>query len=564
MKTARALMLVFLFLVLVGADQSWGEIIPGDRRIDWEPGIPGGIPSRTAICANVKDAPYKAEGDGVTDDTAAIQRAINDCPEGQGVYLPTGTYKLTYPLSIHKGIVLRGDGPDKTRILGNSSRARTIINIGGWVEKNATHVVSGYRKGSKSIIVSDASDFKSGDYIIIDQLNDRSFVDRKDCTWYNRENNNRALGQILQVISVEVATKKITFDPELYYTFSSTYCPQVFKVAEKVVKYAGIEDLYVERVNAYPGQGFNIRVQGAAYCWVKNVESNKVSGRHIQFSRCFRCELRDSFIHHAHNYGAGGKAYGISLTEMSSDTLVENNIAYYLNTGIELEGAGPGNVIAYNYTDVMWNHDYPNTTWLMADIGSHCAHPYMALFEGNILSHFSPDYQHGSASHYTLFRNYIDRQHFAKHTAFPNDYDGNTRRHRVPIDIWYFNRYMNVVGNVLGQPGDTGSYEIEGRDCADDEVAIYKLGYNSDGDCSGAGNDPQVKATLLRHGNYDYMNNATLWDPNIPERTLPFSLYLRSKPAFFGNLRWPAIGPDLDPMIGTLPAKQRFETMAPR
>jgi hypothetical protein len=41
---------------------------------------------------NVKD--YGATGDGVTSDTAAIQSAIDDCPEGGSVFFPSGTYYL--------------------------------------------------------------------------------------------------------------------------------------------------------------------------------------------------------------------------------------------------------------------------------------------------------------------------------------------------------------------------------------------------------------------------------------------------------------------------------------
>ena len=45
--------------------------------------------------------------------------------------------------------------------------------------------------------------------------------------------------------------------------------------------------------------------------------------------------------------------------------------------------------------------------------------------------------------------------------------------------------------------------------------------------------DAQVSATTLRHGNFDYVTNTVKWDPAITNHTLPNSLYLTQKPAFF-------------------------------
>lgn len=46
--------------------------------------------------------------------------------------------------------------------------------------------------------------------------------------------------------------------------------------------------------------------------------------------------------------------------------------------------------------------------------------------------------------------------------------------------------------------------------------------------------DLKVKATLLRHGNWDSLNNAVIWDANIPDHTIPNSLYLTGKPSWWG------------------------------
>ncbi len=63
---------------------------------------------------NVKMAPFNAVGDGVTDDTAAFQAAINYLlPTGGHISVPKGTYKITSSLSITAAvwtpILIKGD-----------------------------------------------------------------------------------------------------------------------------------------------------------------------------------------------------------------------------------------------------------------------------------------------------------------------------------------------------------------------------------------------------------------------------------------------------------------------
>src|SRR5262249_30633884 len=122
------------------------------------------------------------------------------------------------------------------------------------------------------------------------------------------------------------------------------------------------------------------------------------------------------------------------------------------------------------------------------------------------------------------------------------------------------NTYMNVVGNVFGTPGKSTTYEIDGTLRNNSEITIYELGYTSIGD-SGPVSDPNVKGTLLRHGNFDYVTLDTVWDPTIPERTLPPSLYVSGRPGWWGNLPWPPFGPDLNPIVNTLPARVRFASI---
>jgi hypothetical protein len=119
---------------------------------------------------------------------------------------------------------------------------------------------------------------------------------------------------------------------------------------------------------------------------------------------------------------------------------------------------------------------------------------------------------------------------------------------------------MNVLGNVLGTRGLAGLiYESSIPDWAlCGHPSIFRLG---DGAVppTACTFDSGVKATILRHGNFDYFNNSVVWDPTISNHTLPLSLYLTQKPAFFGTQTWPFVDTGSTPMVGVLPAKLRFD-----
>lgn len=83
---------------------------------------------------NVLEAPYSAAADGATDDTAAIQDALDDAGTAGGgtVYLPAGKYRVNGTLSVPAGVELRGaqDVPFHTTSEGTVLLAYTLANKG--------------------------------------------------------------------------------------------------------------------------------------------------------------------------------------------------------------------------------------------------------------------------------------------------------------------------------------------------------------------------------------------------------------------------------------------------
>ena len=89
--------------------------------------------AKSTFWLNIKD--YGAQGDGVADDTSAIQAAIAAVPSSGGcVYFPKGAYVTSSPLNIKSNLRICGDAWGRAKILNTSSDVFNM-NIGSLVDK---------------------------------------------------------------------------------------------------------------------------------------------------------------------------------------------------------------------------------------------------------------------------------------------------------------------------------------------------------------------------------------------------------------------------------------------
>jgi parallel beta-helix repeat protein len=75
---------------------------------------------------------YGAHGNGVADDTTAVQNAINGLPTTGGVvYFPAGTYKLTAPIALFSNVVLAGAGASSILAVSGNVNGITVQGTAG-------------------------------------------------------------------------------------------------------------------------------------------------------------------------------------------------------------------------------------------------------------------------------------------------------------------------------------------------------------------------------------------------------------------------------------------------
>jgi hypothetical protein len=472
----------FLAAVFLTVHLLHAQIIPDQRRITWNPGIPGGIPEVSGPVENVIN--YGADPTGKTDSHDAIEAAIHNLPSAGGiVYIPEGTYLLNSTLLIDRNqVVIRGAGMTSTRILSNANDVSIRVEsstAGDWQE-----IVDGYHLGSFQIEVENGAAFTKGTFMEIQQEND-SVIMYTESTWIQRWAEN-SVGQVFEIVDIQ--DNSIILKTSLHHTFSRNLNPVARPFT--AIRNVGIENLFIQKLKP---ANHTISFDHTAYCWIRNVESYMTMRSHVQLSASLGHEIKASFFHKSYNYGGGGHGYGVMCGNHTSDVLVENNVFDSLRHAMMVQTGANGNVYAYNYSTNPVQGEpgsVLNTGWIPPDISVHGHYPFMNLFEGNDVMEIGiSDYWGPAGSGNTYLRNRVKG-------------DG--------ILCYDHSHEQNLLGNVT-------TFLI-----------------NSDNTC----------LRLLEHGNI--INGVTVWDNKIEDHTIPASLYLDKVPTFFKGHHWPPFGPDAE------------------
>jgi Pectate lyase superfamily protein len=486
--------LLFCLFITVNA-----ELTLNNRAIAWNPGITVVIPAQKDT-VNLSD--YGAKGDSITDNAPAFTAAINALPSSGGVIrIASGKFIVSQSITIGKSIIIAGNGYNSTKFYFTNSDMKPCFDVLTYQRGTWVGVTSGYTKGSTQLQVTDASSFTPGCFVELQQSNDSSIMYTKQ-EWKQSWAEN-AVGQINTVLSVTGNTVKLT--RPLYLDYSEKLLPQIRK--QGFVTFAGFENFYITKT-APSADGATFSFKNAAYCHVKNVESDHTRKAHITCETVFASEFSQNYFHHSYDYGGDGHGYGISLSLHTTDCLIENSIFYHLRHAMLTQLGASGNVFGYNYSaeNVQGTGETNlNQGWTPCDISMHGHFPNNNLYESNVVQEIDiSDYWGPCGSGNTLFRNKVVKE---------------------GIDILDNSHNQNILANII----PTVSYGV-------------LIDYGITG--------------TLSHGNT--IDGLTQWDNSTANHSFPSSYYLTSKPSFYTTEPWPAFGPDVYE-ASKIPAENRFE-----
>ena len=316
--------------------------------------------------------------DGISDSAAFAEAVLFADAEGRArrptsVFVPPGRYLLTETLRLESGVALVGSGIGVTFIdleLGDGVEGITMVGAptgdGTWIP-----LTEDLAAGETRISVGQL--FAKDQVVELEQDN----VDRMrtspdwDVDW-----GEGSAGEIAVVF--DSGDTAAVVSSGVFDTYEVARNARIRPIT--AIRETGVEAMTIERLD--PGYGHSIAMRFGFDLWVKDVEMIKTSRAHIGIDVVGRCEITGSRIHGAHDYGDGGRAYGISVARHTTSCLIENNALWDLRHALIIQLGASGNVFGYN--DVRGSAGYEDRQ-PRADISIHGHWPQANLFEGNVI-----------------------------------------------------------------------------------------------------------------------------------------------------------------------------------
>lgn len=455
--------------------QVFAQVLPADRAVDWTmAGLKSEIPTPNVII-DFLDA--GGIGDGEFVNNGVIESIIADhIGDTVQVNFPRGIFHFDATIHVPGNFIINGLGADSTLLEFDLDGMNThMIRVGGSTSPAINSSVSGsVIKGETIVEVVAVDSFKVGDWV---QIKDYD-VDNVYSEWgeYNT-------GQILKI--KEITGDEIEFESPFRRDYDALDEPFIIRINMK--ENVAIQNLKLKRLDTAPPPASNINFFNAANCLVKCVESELTNFAHIRIDFSSNIEVRGSNFYDGHDYGGGGKAYGVVCQLTTGECLVQDNTFEHLRHAMLLQAGANGNVYAYNYSKDAYWEESPNNA--AGDIVLHGNYVYANLFEGNIVQNIVIDHSHGINGPYNTFL----RNRAELYGIFMNNSPASNSQ--------------NFIGNEIPNEGFLlGFYAFEGTD-------HFKYGNNHRGETKPEGTGDLPDESYYLEEALPYFEYYELWPP---------------------------------------------------
>jgi hypothetical protein len=308
-------------------------------------------------------------------------------PEGAVILFKAGDYHFTRQIKLPSYFVLRGEGAAHTNLIFDLENEESAIYVGGKPSRELIALSHPVVKGESEI------HFQTTDLTKYPLVDVGEFVMLAD----NDEHlitSSWAKGRTGQMIEVKrVGLEGIEMVGKARRTYNMVNKPVLQKV--KMVEQSGIEKLRIVNNTKTERQTSNIHFSFAHNCWVSMVTSQKANYSHVLLEYSSHCEVKNSTFRDAHEYGNGGKGYGITLQFATSECLVSANRLIRLRHSILLQAGANGNAIHANKSESpYWDGVFlPKNS--AGDIVLHGNYVYANLIQKNSCENLVIDNSHG-------------------------------------------------------------------------------------------------------------------------------------------------------------------------
>jgi len=365
--------------------------IPNDRLVDWSN---AGLKSEIKFDEKIILSFSELNQVGISNSDIINNLITQNKSKSIQIILPEGKFIFDKTINITSNVGLKGAGANKTELVFDLNGSGHAIQANGKSTFIDIKLLNDVKKGDKKLILEKTLFVEEGDWISIIE-NDKNLV-----------TSDWAYGTVAQIQKItKISGDTLFFDSQFRKDFLADSVAGFKRI--DAVENLSIECLKINRVdNTAPEQSSNISFNYVVNSVVKNIESEFCTFSHFQARNSSNLQISNSYFHDSHEFGGGGRGYGIMLHISTGEVLAENNIFRKLRHSMIVQAGANGNVFAYNYsTEPFWDGGgLPNNS--AGDMVLHGNYVFSNLFEGNICQNIVIDNSHGpNGPLNTFFRN---------------------------------------------------------------------------------------------------------------------------------------------------------------